>query len=80
MDDSAAHFQVAAADKGDYFLGNSLDFQQFPQCLFVYTVERLLIGYEVDVEREFHSSDCSTMMRRLAIWSEQDLFLQKPVC
>jgi hypothetical protein len=41
------------------------------KCLYVH--ERLLVVYEVDVEEgEFHFSDCSTMMRRLGIWSAQD--------
>ena len=29
--------------------------------------------YEVEIEGEFHSSDCSTMVSWLEIWSAQDL-------
>ena len=32
--------------------------QELPRYLSVYTVESLFIIYEVDVEGEFHSSDC----------------------
>ena len=51
-------------------------FSGTPHCL-----EGVLIIYEVDVEGggvgRLHSSDCSTMMRKLAIWSAQDLFRRK---
>ena len=38
--------------------------------------------YEINVIQrdEFHSSDCSTMILRVAIWSIHDLFFLKPIC
>ena len=80
VSDIAAHVLAGTADEGDDLLRDSVVPQQLPQHLSVHTVEGLLIVYEVDVEGEFHSGDCSTMIRRLAIWSTHDLFLQKPAC
>jgi hypothetical protein len=49
VDDSVFNFLVDTADEGDDLPGNSI---VSPWGLFVYTVERLLIVYEVGVERE----------------------------
>ena len=85
MGNSTVHVLEGAPNEGDYLLGDSIVSQSLPHCLSVYTVKGVLIIYEVDVEERgggggFHSSDCSTMLRRLAIWSAQDLFHRKSAC
>ena len=65
--DLATHVFVCAPDEGDDLVWDSVVPQQLPQYLSIHAVKGFLVVNKTDVRVEFHSIDCSTMMRRLVI-------------
>ena len=51
-----------------------------PDDVLIHTVECLLEVDKYEYSGVCHSSDCSMMIRRVAMWSPQDLSWQKPAC
>lgn len=66
MCDFACHVLIDIANQADKTFTHS---HELPNSLSVQAVESL---------EEFHQMDCSSITRRVTIWSEQDLSLQRP--